>query len=53
MSTVADAASGTQFASSISELNEIRSRDPGRIERLLKARRKRQLFGADGKAKLY
>jgi DhnA family fructose-bisphosphate aldolase class Ia len=49
MSTVADAASGTQFASSISELNEIRSRDPGRIERLLKARRKRQLFGADGK----
>jgi DhnA family fructose-bisphosphate aldolase class Ia len=49
MSTVADAASGTQFASSISELNEIRSRDPGRIERLLKARRKRQLFGPDGK----
>ena len=49
MSTVADAASGTQFASSIGELNEIRSRDPGRIERLLKARRKRQLFGPDGK----
>jgi DhnA family fructose-bisphosphate aldolase class Ia len=49
MSTVADAASGAQFASSISELNEIRSRDPGRIERLLKARRKRQLFGPDGK----
>jgi DhnA family fructose-bisphosphate aldolase class Ia len=49
MSTVTDAASGTQFASSISELNEIRSRDPGRIGRLLMARRKRELFGPDGK----
>ncbi len=49
MSTVTDAASGTQFASSISELNEIRSRDPGRINRLLMARRKRELFGPDGK----
>jgi DhnA family fructose-bisphosphate aldolase class Ia len=49
MSTVADAASATQFAGSISELNEIRSRDPGRITRLLAARRKRNLFGPDGK----
>jgi DhnA family fructose-bisphosphate aldolase class Ia len=49
MSTVTDAASGTQFASSISEINEIRSRDPGRIKRLLMARRKRELFGPDGK----
>jgi DhnA family fructose-bisphosphate aldolase class Ia len=49
MSTVTDAASGTQFASSISELNEIRSRDPGRIKRLLIARRRRELFGPDGK----
>src|SRR5215211_8177627 len=49
MSTVADAASATQFAGSISELNEIRSRDPGRIRRLLMARRKRELFGPDGK----
>jgi DhnA family fructose-bisphosphate aldolase class Ia len=49
MSTVTDATSGTQFAGSISELNEIRSRDPGRIKRLLKARRKRELFGPDGK----
>jgi DhnA family fructose-bisphosphate aldolase class Ia len=48
MSTTTDAASGTQFAGSISELNEIRSRDPGRIKRLLAARRKRQLFGHDG-----
>ncbi|HTF41806.1 MAG TPA: deoxyribose-phosphate aldolase [Propionibacteriaceae bacterium] len=49
MSTVTDAASGTQFAASISELNEIRSRDPGRIRRLLIARRRRELFGPDGK----
>jgi DhnA family fructose-bisphosphate aldolase class Ia len=49
MSTVTDAASGTQFASSMSELNEIRSRDPGRIKRLLIARRRRELFGPDGK----
>ena len=49
MSTVADAASGIQFASSISELNEIRSRNPGRIKRLLAARRKRELLGPDGK----
>jgi DhnA family fructose-bisphosphate aldolase class Ia len=49
MSTVTDAASGTQFAASISELNEIRSRDPGRIKRMLIARRKRELFGPDGK----
>lgn len=49
MSTVTDAASETQFAHSIGELNEIRSRDPGRIKRLLTARRKRELFGPDGK----
>ena len=49
MSTVTDATSETQFARSISELNEIRSRDPRRIKRLLAARRKRELFGPDGK----
>ena len=49
MSIVTDATSGTQFAGSIGELNEIRSRDPGRIKRLLLARRKRDLFGPDGK----
>jgi len=49
MSTVTNAASGTQFARSIIELNEIRSRDPGRIKRLLAARRRRELFGPDGK----
>jgi DhnA family fructose-bisphosphate aldolase class Ia len=47
MSTVTD--SGTQFAGSISELNEIRSRDPQRIKRLLATRRRRQLFGPDGR----
>ena len=49
MSTVTGATSGTQFAGSIRELNEIRSRDPGRIKQLLVARRRRQLFGPDGK----
>jgi DhnA family fructose-bisphosphate aldolase class Ia len=49
MSTVTGATSGTQFAGSISELNEIRTRDPQRIKQLLAARRKRQLFGPDGK----
>jgi len=49
MSTVTDATSGTQFAASIGELNEIRSRDPGRIKRLLVARRKRELLGPDGR----
>jgi DhnA family fructose-bisphosphate aldolase class Ia len=49
MSTVTDATSGTQFAGSISELNEIRSRDPERIVRLLAARRRRELLGPDGK----
>ena len=49
MSTVTDASSETQFAGSIGELNEIRSRDPQRINQLLRARRKRELFGPDGK----
>jgi len=49
MSAVTDATSGTQFAGSIGDLNEIRSRDPGRIMRLLAARRKRELLGPDGK----
>jgi DhnA family fructose-bisphosphate aldolase class Ia len=49
MSTATDATSGTQFAGSISELNEIRSRHPQRIKQLLAARRKREIFGRDGK----
>lgn len=46
---MSDAASEIRFASSISELNEIRSRDPGRIKQLLGARRRRELFGPDGR----
>jgi DhnA family fructose-bisphosphate aldolase class Ia len=49
MSTATDASSGTQFASSIGELNEIRSHDPGRIKRLLAARRRRDVFESGGK----
>jgi DhnA family fructose-bisphosphate aldolase class Ia len=49
MSIVTDATSETQFARSINELNEIRSRDPRRIKRLLATRRKRELLGPDGK----
>jgi DhnA family fructose-bisphosphate aldolase class Ia len=49
MSTATAASSGTQFASSIGELNEIRSHDPGRIKRLLAARRRRDVFESDGK----
>lgn len=49
MSTATDASSGIQFASSIGELNEIRSHDPGRIKQLLAARRRRDVFGSDGK----
>ncbi len=49
MSTITNSTSETQFARSISELNEIRSRDPGRIKRLLTGRRKRGLLGPDGK----
>src|SRR5215203_2309780 len=48
MSTATDATSGTPFAGSISELNQVRSRDPQRIKRLLAARRKREVFGPDG-----
>jgi DhnA family fructose-bisphosphate aldolase class Ia len=37
------------FAGGISEINEIRSRDPQRIAALLAARRRRVLFGEDGR----
>ncbi len=48
MSTLTGATSGTPFAGSISELNQVRSRDPQRIKQLLAARRKREVFGPDG-----
>jgi DhnA family fructose-bisphosphate aldolase class Ia len=47
MSAVITAASG--FAGSISDINEIRAREPQRIRRLLSSRRRRPLFGDDGK----
>ena len=37
------------FAESVADINEIRTRDPRRIKRLLASRRKRQLLGPDGK----
>jgi DhnA family fructose-bisphosphate aldolase class Ia len=37
------------FASSISEINEIRARDPRRIKRLLASRRRRELFESSGR----
>jgi hypothetical protein len=49
MTTATDATSGTQFAGSISELNEIRSRHPQRVKQLLATRRRREVFGPDGK----
>jgi DhnA family fructose-bisphosphate aldolase class Ia len=38
-----------QFAASIADINDIRSRDPQRIRRLLQARQRREIFGTDGK----
>ncbi len=39
----------TGFADSISDINEIRAREPQRIKQLLANRRRRPLFGDDGK----
>ncbi len=38
-----------RFVSSVSEINEVRAREPQRIGELLAARRRRELFGPDGK----
>ncbi len=49
-STVPAAApAGHGFAGSIAEINEIRARDPQRIQRLLAARRRRPLLREDGR----
>lgn len=37
------------FVSSVAEINEVRAREPQRILRLLRARRRRDLFGPDGR----
>jgi DhnA family fructose-bisphosphate aldolase class Ia len=51
MTALADSGATTvsEFAGSIAEINEIRACDPKRIKRLLRARRKRRLFGSDGR----
>ena len=49
MTAVADAVSTGGFADSVADINEIRTRDPRRIKRLLASRRKRELLGPDGK----
>ena len=41
--------SSTEFVGSIAEINEVRSRDPRRIKKLLATRGRRELFGADGR----
>ena len=43
------APAGQGFAGSIAEINEIRARDPQRIQRLLAARRRRPLLREDGR----
>lgn len=49
-STAEVAAPGVgEFAGSIAEINEIRARDPQRIQRLLVSRRRRRLLGSDGR----
>jgi DhnA family fructose-bisphosphate aldolase class Ia len=50
MSTLTDSPSKVSgFATSIGQINEIRTRDPRRIKRLLATRRRRELFDSDGR----
>jgi len=49
MTAVANAVTTGGFAESVADINEIRTRDPRRIKRLLASRRKRELLGPDGK----
>jgi DhnA family fructose-bisphosphate aldolase class Ia len=41
--------SASEFVGSIAEINEVRSRDPRRIKKLLASRTRRELLGADGR----
>jgi DhnA family fructose-bisphosphate aldolase class Ia len=43
------AATGSRFAGSVHEINEIRARTPQRIGELLASRQRRELFGVDGR----
>jgi DhnA family fructose-bisphosphate aldolase class Ia len=49
MSSMADAPPAAHFVATIGDINEVRSRDPQRITRLLGSRRRRSLLGEDGK----
>jgi len=41
--------SQSSFVGSVAEINEVRAREPRRIRQLLQARRRRELFGPDGR----
>ena len=49
MSGMTAAPPSPQFVTAIGGINEVRGRDPQRISRLLASRRRRSLFGGDGK----
>ena len=46
---IADPVTTGGFVAGVADLNEVRATDPGRIRRLLAARRRRPLLGPDGK----
>jgi DhnA family fructose-bisphosphate aldolase class Ia len=47
--SAATAGAVTRFVGSVAEINEVRAREPERIGELLAARRRRDLFGSDGR----
>jgi DhnA family fructose-bisphosphate aldolase class Ia len=47
--TVNGTATTSSFVSSVTEINEVRAREPQRISTLLAARQRRDLFGPDGR----
>ena len=49
MSSATDAPLSPRFVTTVSDINEVRSRHPQRISTLLASRSRRSLFGADGK----
>ena len=49
MSAVTTALRPAGFVGSVAEINEVRAREPGRIRELLASRRRRDLFGPDGR----
>jgi DhnA family fructose-bisphosphate aldolase class Ia len=49
MSSATDSLPSPPFVASVGDINEVRSRHPQRISKLLASRRRRSLFGEDGK----